>query len=184
MSDHDDETTNPDAEPDEAIDGDDDQGDDELDDGTDAPPDPALPSTEATMAKADKENRRYMKALDRILGPDEARHECAACNGLGVSWEAPADTIPLVQGEDAEPCPDCLAYGEVLTGSKNPAQMVKPCAKCGGRGWREHIVPVAFVPSVVPADNPAAQTLQGQYVPGRGFIPYGSDEPLPGSLAG
>lgn len=174
-----DEETNPDAEPVEPIEPDE---PDEPETPLDAPP--AGPSSEALMQAADKENRRYHAKLDKILGPDENRHECEACNGLGVKWGDDAPAPELVVAEDAEPCPKCNAFGLTLTGSKQPGQETKPCAGCGGRGWREKIVPlpppVALPPYQQPVDTPVA----GQYVPGKGFIPYGSTEPIPGSLTG
>jgi len=136
------------------------------------------------MKKADSENRRYHKALDRILGPDATRHECVACQGLGVQWGEVAPELEVKQAEDAEPCPDCNALGITKTGSLQPGQETKPCGKCGGRGWRD-VVQTYAPPVVLPtAATSAPQTMQGQYIPGRGFVPYGSDEPIPGSYTG
>jgi hypothetical protein len=176
------ETENPDAEPDEVIEGGDDGHEAEPDDGEPEAKADTGPSTEAIMEKADKENRRYMKALDKILGPDETRHECVTCNGLGVQWGDDAPSLEVADADDAEACPHCNALGVVKTGSVQPGQETKPCAKCGGRGWREVIAPLATVAPYVPAQPEAPQVQQGQWIPGKGFVPYGSDEPLPGSL--
>ncbi len=178
------ELENPDAEPDEVIEGGDDQ-EAEPDDGGDleAKADTG-PSTEAIMEKADKENRRYMKALTKILGPDDSRRECVHCNGLGVQWGDDAPSLEVATAEDAEACPHCNALGVVKTGSLQPGQETKPCAKCGGRGWREVVAPLAAVTPYVAAQPEAPQVLQGQYIPGKGFVPYGQTEPIAGSLEG
>jgi hypothetical protein len=80
--------------------------------------------------------------------------------------------------------PACNAFGVTITGSKNPEQATKPCDECGGRGWRNVVAPlepVATMPApALPTDTP----IGGQYVPGKGFIPYGATEPLPGTNFG
>src|SRR4051794_8625998 len=85
-------------------------------------PAPAPPSSEAVLKKADSENRRYHRALDKILGADSGHRECPACQGLGITWAQDAEAPELKQADDAEPCPDCNAYGLTITGSKNPDQ--------------------------------------------------------------
>jgi len=140
--------------------------------------------SDQVMKKADSENRRYHKALDKILGPDENRHECPACNGLGVTWGEQEALPEVKQAEDAEPCPDCNALGVTKTGSLQPGQETKPCGKCGGRGWRD-VVQLYVAPTTIPTvDTAAPQTMQGQWIPGRGFVPYGQEEPIPGSYVG
>lgn len=169
---------NPDAEPEpEPIEG----GDDEAEGEPEAVK-PAGPSSEAVMQAADKENRRYHAKLDKILGEDDTRHECTKCNGLGVTWGKDEPPMELVTAEDAEPCPKCNAFGLTLTGSKQPGQETKPCGGCGGRGWREKIVPLAPIAALPNTTPGQGQVLQGQYVPGKGFVPYGADEALPGTL--
>jgi transcription elongation factor Elf1 len=180
MSEH--EHENPDAEPDEPITLDDGEGDGGEPDDPEAAKADAGPSSAAVLEKADKENRRYMRALEKILGEDETRHECPTCNGLGVTWGEPEALLEVAAADDAEPCPACNALGVVKTGSKQPGQETKPCGKCGGRGWREKIAPLAAVPAYAPTETLAPQVLQGQYVPGVGFIPYGQEEPIAGSI--
>jgi hypothetical protein len=145
---------------------------------------PAPPSSEAVLKKADAENRRYHKKLDTILGPNSGHHECPACQGLGITWAQDAEAPDLRQADDAEPCPACNAFGVTITGSKNPEQATKPCNECGGRGWRNVVKPLEPVAPITPPAPPSDQPIGGQYVPGRGFIPYGATEPLVGTNLG
>jgi hypothetical protein len=137
------------------------------------------------MAKADRENARYHRAIEKLFGPDENRHECPTCSGLGIVWgdvgEAAGPPLELLQGEDARPCEKCNAYGVVVTGSKHPGQETKPCTRCGGRGWYEQPVAVAPLATLPTPTGGNPEPLAGNWVPGRGFIPYGSSEPLPGT---
>jgi hypothetical protein len=147
-------------------------------------PAPAPPDSEATIKRAEKENRRYHRAIDKIFGENSGHRDCPACDGLGITWAQDVEAPELRQAEDAEPCPACNAFGVTITGSKNPEQATKPCNECGGRGWRnvvKPLEPVATMPApALPADTP----IGGQYVPGKGFIPYGATEPLPGTNFG
>lgn len=173
---------NPDAEPDvepEHIDG----GDDGQENDPEAAK-PTGPSSEAVMQAADKENRRYIAKLEKILGPDESRHECPACNGLGVTWGDTEELPELLFAEDTEPCAGCNALGIVKTGALNPEQATMPHSACGGRGWITKVAPIPPVAALPPYTPPADQPIAGQYVPGRGFVPYGATEPLAGSLTG
>jgi hypothetical protein len=123
-----------------------------------------------------------MRKLDSILGEDENRHECTACNGLGVTWGDPTPPSELQHPADYQECERCAGYGFVESGSKHPDYAAVVCTACSGKGYQiQPLEPprVSYLPQPEPQ---AAQVLQGQYIPGRGFIPYGSDEPLPGSL--
>jgi hypothetical protein len=147
-------------------------------------PAPAPPSSEAVLKKADAENRRYHKKLDSILGANSGHHECPACQGLGITWQQDAEAPDLVHPDNLETCDACNGYGEVITGSKNAAHYTTVCVKCSALGY----ITKAAAPTVVqlpPAPPPAAdQPIGGQFVPGRGFIPYGATEPLPGTNFG
>jgi hypothetical protein len=147
-------------------------------------PAPAPPDSEATIKAAEKENRRYRRAIDKIFGENSGHRDCPACQGLGITWAQDVDAPELKQADDAEPCPDCNAYGLTITGSKNPDQATKPCNGCGGRGWRNVVAPVAAVTPLVQTQVQTEAPIGGQFVPGKGFIPYGATEPLPGTNFG
>jgi hypothetical protein len=134
--------------------------------------------------KFDKANSDHRKRLERLLGAPLEGQECPTCDTYGYVLGPKDESVPLTLAEDAEACEACGAYGEVLTGSKNPQQMVKPCSRCGGRGWHEKVLPP---PAILPVANttPAEPAqLAGIMIPGRGFIPYGATEPLPGTAGG
>lgn len=184
MSEATDETTepNPDAEPEvepEHIDG----GDEAQEQEQEAVK-PAGPSSEAVMQAADKENRRYMKKLETILGPDEARHECVYCNGLGVAWGEQGATPDYVHPDNLVMCETCNGWGQVLTGAKNEMHYLAMCIKCAGNGYETVPAQPSNVATITPYTPPTDQPIAGQFVPGKGFIPYGSTEPIPGSLTG
>jgi hypothetical protein len=145
---------------------------------------PEAPDSEAMLKRAEKENRRYHKAIDKIFGENSGHRECPACQGLGITWNAHEAAPDLKQAEDAEPCPTCNAYGVTITGSREPQQATKPCADCGGRGWRNVVKPLEPVAQMGVTPPPTDTPIGGQYVPGRGFIPYGATEPLPGTNFG
>jgi hypothetical protein len=147
-------------------------------------PAPAPPDSEATIKRAEKENRRYHRAIDKIFGEDSGHRECPSCQGLGITWNAHEAAPDLKQAEDAEPCPTCNAYGVTITGSREPQQATKPCADCGGRGWRNVVKPLEPVAQMGVTPPPTDTPIGGQYVHGKGFIPYGATEPLPGTNFG
>jgi hypothetical protein len=134
--------------------------------------------------KFDKANSDHRKRLERLLGAPLEGQECPTCDTYGYVLGPKDETVPLTLAEDAEACEACGAYGEVLTGSKNPQQMVKPCSRCGGRGWREKLPPPQVVEPLPQWTPPVPEQQPGVYVPGRGFIPYGATEPLPGTAGG
>jgi DnaJ-class molecular chaperone len=143
---------------------------------------PKREASQVQLQKADSANRTYMRKLASILGEDENRHECTACNGLGVTWGDPTPATDLQHPSEYVACERCAGYGVVESGSKHPDYAVVVCTDCSGKGYSIAATQQAPIYQVPPLEPPAAQVLQGQYVPGRGFIPYGSDEPLPGSL--
>ncbi len=129
--------------------------------------------SEQTLKKADAANRAYMQKLEKILGADDDRHECAACNGLGVTWGATVAEPELKQADDAEPCPKCNAYGMTITGSRDPGQATKPCGECGGRGWRNVVVQLAPVAPIAPHEMTPATAQMGTMQPDGTFVPFG-----------
>jgi rubrerythrin len=134
--------------------------------------------------KFDKANSDHRKRLERLLGAPLEGQECPTCDTYGYVLGPKDESVPLKAADDAEACDACDAFGEVLTGSKNPPQMVKPCSRCGGRGWREKLPPPQVVEPLPPWTPIPVTEQQGTFVPGRGFIPYGATEPLPGTAGG
>ena len=137
----------------------------------------AAEGSEEQLKRAETANRNYHKRIREILGDDPNRHECPACEGLGVVWGEQQEEYDFATAKDAEPCTDCNALGMVLTGSRNPDQRLKPCTPCGGRGWLVKPVPVAPVVALPVTPEAAATPVGGQWVPGVGFIPYGQTAP-------
>jgi hypothetical protein len=147
-------------------------------------PAPAPPSSEATLKKADAENRRYHKKLDAILGADSGHRECPACQGLGITWQQ--EEVPtLLQAKSSERCDECDGWAIQRSGAREGTdQWSKPCEGCGGRGWKTKIAPPEVVATMPTPQLPTDTPIGGQYVPGKGFIPYGATEPLPGTNFG
>lgn len=167
----DDET--PGLEPDE----DDEQG--EADAAT--PPAPEPPSSEAVLKKADAENRRYHKKIDSIFGAKSGHIDCPTCEGLGIVWDDGKPEVDLVHPDNLVTCEACNGYGEVITGSKNPSHVTTICIQCNALGYITKTAQPALVAQLPPPAPEQAAPMNGQYVPGRGFIPYGATEPLPGT---
>lgn len=148
------------------------------------PPAPEPPSSEAVLKKADAANRRYHKQLDSILGAKSGHIDCPTCEGLGIVWDDGKPAADFVHPDNLEACGYCNGYGQVISGSKNPDHQLVVCIKCNGLGYVTKAAQPANV-TQLPAPMPTPdQPIGGQYVPGRGFIPYGATEPLPGTNIG
>lgn len=137
----------------------------------------------AEIAKRlERETARYHRAVSKILDTDMSEHVCPTCDGFGfyqgAAPEAPAE-IDLVHPDNMEECESCNGYGLVITGSKNPDHVTTVCTACSARGYVIKTTPppppIALATPAAPVDQPVG----GQWVPGRGFIPYGQTEPLP-----
>ena len=129
----------------------------------------------------------YHTRIVNILGRDMEDKVCPTCEGFGF-YDGPDPTaahsdLPsdFVHPDNYVTCQDCNGYGEILSGSKNPAHAVVTCTKCSGLGYKIETVaaPSAPVYTLPTAENTSPQN--GTYIPGRGFIPYGATEPLPGT---
>lgn len=142
----------------------------------------------AEVAKKLKQaTQGYHTRIFNILGAEMEQKICPTCDGFGFADEQQVATsaagLPddFVHPENYVTCDRCNGYGEILSGSKNPAHAVVTCTHCSGLGYRieQAQIPQAAVSYLPPPVE--AQTLNGVYVPGRGFIPYGETEPIPGS---
>lgn len=137
------------------------------------------------IEKGERANRNYLKRLREIFGPDTPLYDCAHCGGLGITFEPEQESgVPsdVVHPDNLETCPTCNGYGEVITGSKNPQHVTTICTDCAARGYIVKATAPAVVTPLPPAAPAADTPVGGQWVPGRGFIPYGQTEPLPNTV--
>jgi hypothetical protein len=134
-----------------------------------------------TWRQIDKQNDLYIAKIVKIVGQDAPLNGCEHCQGRGFTLGEQVAKDELQHPSEYVACERCAGYGVVESGSKHPDYAVVVCTDCSGKGYSIAATQPAPVSYLQPPTAPAAQVLQGQYVPGRGFIPYGSDEPLPGS---
>ena len=142
-------------------------------------------------AQIDKANDTYITRVLKIVGPDAPLAGCDHCQGRGFTLGQVEPAPAMLDAEDAVVCQKCNGYGQTKTGALPgfTGQPLKPCGRCGGRGWHEKpielapVVPIAAqqVGQPVPV---TPQPVGGQWVPGRGFIPYGGTEPIVPDPAG
>jgi hypothetical protein len=139
----------------------------------------------ALIEKAERANRNYTKRLREIFGADTTLYDCVHCNGLGITFEPEqTDGVPsdVKMAENLEVCEHCNGYGLNLTPSKNEDHMTAVCTKCSGIGYLVKTTPAPVYEVPTPAAPAADTPIGGQWVPGRGFIPYGQTEPLPNTV--
>lgn len=147
----------------------------------------AAEGSQEIARKLERENERHVKAVSKILGQNMDEHLCPTCDGFGFADEqqkaAAESALPadFVHPDEYQTCRDCHGYGEILSGSKNPQHAVVTCTKCSGLGYKIEAVHPPAAPVYTLPTPQEAQPLNGVYVPGRGFIPYGETEPIPGS---
>jgi hypothetical protein len=138
----------------------------------DEPPAPAAP-TQMTEQEAEREFKKletaaqtYLKKAmpitEKLGMPVQA---CPLCTfpGLAIPRQAhevtsdvEAAVLGLI-GKSAPPdfnaapdyarCEQCDGWGEVLTGAQKEISRTAPCNLCGGKGYRNVIVPVATQPA-------------------------------------
>jgi hypothetical protein len=142
-------------------------------------------NSQGQIEKAERANRNYQKRLRDIFGPETPLYDCTACDGLGVTF-APSDAggVPadIKMAENLAACEHCNAYGFNETPSKNPDHATAVCTRCSGIGYIVQTTPAPVYEIPQPAAPAADTPVGGQWVPGRGFIPYGQTEPLPNTV--
>jgi hypothetical protein len=159
-----------------------------LEDGEQTPEEAAQTEGSHELAgKLEKENERHIRAVVKLLGPDMEGNICPTCDGFGFADAEQRASIDaglpddFKQPENYKTCEGCNGYGEVKSGAKNPNYVVVTCTQCSGKGYVIEAAPVAHVTPLPVAPATSDQPIGGQYVPGRGFIPYGATEPIPGT---
>lgn len=103
------------------------------------------PDTEHADVLLDRAHLAIVALLD---GP-----KCPMCQGDGLlAVEPPNDPR-------AERCEDCNGVGQVYTGSLVPESAVRPCGKCGGKGFNDvaNVTPLTPPAYVVPPAPTGAQ---------------------------
>jgi pyruvate/2-oxoglutarate dehydrogenase complex dihydrolipoamide acyltransferase (E2) component len=157
-------------------------------------PAPAEPASQMTEQEAEREFKKLEKLAETYLPKALALSEklgipalaCPLCTFPGLAIprsenEVTSDVEAAVLGmigksapadfktaPDYERCAQCDGWGEVLTGAQKEISKTAPCNLCGGKGFRNVVVPV----SVTPPNG------QPQY-PGAS-VPF---QPVPGGMA-
>lgn len=183
--------TEPDAEPDTEPD-------------TEPEPEPlSEKQLDAAYAKLDKESTRHRARLAEIMGEEALLLEpCPLCEPAMAGWRFPvlpdADQWRAVEaavfgGADAEyataeyvkACGDCLALGEVATGSKVLGRATIPCRTCSGFGYVTADTSYAPPPPATPpGEQPAAFGPPSEEPPQVDFMGRDRSDPNYGVLAG
>lgn len=128
-------------------------------------PDAAEPEPGAAVAlgadstgeveQLEKVQTRYLRAVEKVLGPVRMPPLCPACEGTGLDFTGGQGEPEFAESPDRERCPDCDGWGKVRTGSRVPTEDVLPCPTCQGAGHR-----VKLTVQPAPANN-GEQTATG-----------------------
>jgi hypothetical protein len=116
------------------------------------PPEPT-PEEQARfeqIAELEKAQARYLKQVEKILGPDGMPPVCARCEGTGLDFTGGEPEPEFREHEQYKTCPDCEGWGQVKTGSRVTGHALQDCPRCTGRGYLERL---QAVPGPVPAEE-------------------------------
>src|SRR2546430_7633251 len=80
-------------------------------------------------------NKAHRRRLEKLIGQDLGDSICEVCNGVGFKAPGTVEEIPLERKLDAQECPVCKGYGQLLTPSKVEGHMLATCNNCAGAGW-------------------------------------------------
>lgn len=139
---------------------------------------PTPPTDELTVERAfellSEENDRHGQAVAEIVGAETfaTMGVCPHCSGgpLGFLWAPEAAPAKLKQSPAHEPCPDCDALGELLTGSRREGNERRDCVTCNGRGYIDKTgLPSPAEPLPVVATPPVASTAPNSGEPRDGW---------------
>jgi hypothetical protein len=133
--------------------------------------------SETVLRKAAQATRSYHKRIEALLGPDPNRHECPACEGNGVIWGEPAETVTFAEDQTKEACPTCRGLGQLISHSKAPGHELVTCIECAGQGWRNKPSQAATVTPITPQPAVAAGPVMGFLNPDGSFAPFGQNMP-------
>src|SRR5205085_1529488 len=93
-------------------------------------------------SKLQKATGNYHKRIEAILGHSMEDAVCPTCDGFGFAdAEQKARAASELPGDFVHPanyvtCDGCNGYGEIVSGSKNPAHQIVICTKCNSLGYR------------------------------------------------
>jgi hypothetical protein len=120
----------------------------------------------------------HKRRLSRILDQDLDGCECPTCGGMGYTPGGAADEPDLVHPDNLVACEACRGYGQLITGSRNPAHQLAICTACTGFGFiTKQAAPAIVTP--LPTHAPDAQAAQaGTLLPDGRFLPFGATEPI------
>lgn len=171
------ETENPDAEPLEPIEPPD--GDDDEEEAAEPPATVAQREGSADVAKKlERAVSDQKKRLARILDTDLEGCECPTCDGLGYTPGGMGEAPQFVHPDNLVACEACNGYGQLVTGSKNPAHELAICTTCTGFGYVTKQAQPQNV-HTLPTHAPDAQAAQaGTLLPDGRFLPFGATEPI------
>lgn len=142
------------------------------------PEPPSDAQIEETSSKIQTKAANYTKAQLALLAETGIPWaECPTCQVAGFvapfdpndpsEYDRKANTDAYfgatepsyLTAEDAETCPKCDGWGQVLSGARNPTNRLKVCGNCGALGWVTKVQP--------------ATTLAPGQMPTPGYQPQG-----------
>lgn len=81
-------------------------------------------------------NGRVIVRMDTL----ESEYSCQHCRGLGYEEAEVCETCKGARGQDGIDCPDCQVLGYTEEHDQKWSCGHRPCASCGGIGWRGRVV--------------------------------------------
>jgi hypothetical protein len=136
--------------------------------------------SEDQIKKAERAVATFNKRIDAIFGDNAPPLQCPRCDGLGRVWAVEESTPELVHPENYVACDNCNGHGEVLTGSKVPANATTVCGRCNGTGFQvvtpqpENVTPL--VPASAATVGTSGSPVMGWMGPDGVFQPLGAPQ--------